>query len=181
MSEQQAVELQRRCWTLQSQGRLAEAAEAAREALRLLRAVDSLPSMEVADVLTDLAEIEHLFGNHAAARMLAERAQRIEEAFGPPFLDATAARIRIRTLFVLSLTYRADGEFLHAELLLKEALTVALNEFAAVSEEVAIVENELAVLYRCWHKADMAQRWYERALSTMAALQSEARGTRRAS
>lgn len=170
MSEQQAIELHQRSWTLLSEGRLDEAAHAARQALHLMGESAEVASADVANLLTDLAEIEYQRGQLAAALALAERAQDIEDAWVEQLDGDVATRIRLRTLGILGVICRAQGEYSRAALYLEEAVAMALSEFDEESEEVSIAQNELAVLYKHSGRFDDAKRLYECALQTMLAL-----------
>jgi tetratricopeptide (TPR) repeat protein len=173
MSEQQAIELQQRSWQLQSEGRFDEAAQAAREALRLIEESTGSQSPDVANLLTELADIEHQRGDYPAALSNAERARCIEDTLGPEFVGEDAARIRLRTLASIGATWRTLGEYARAELHLEAALAVARSQFGDGSEDLAIAQNDLAVLYKYWGRFDDAERLYRLALASLVALHGE--------
>jgi tetratricopeptide (TPR) repeat protein len=173
MSEQQAIELQQRSWQLQTDGRLDEAAQAAREALRLIEESAGSQSPDVANLLIDLADIEHQRGDYSAALFNAERARCIEDILGPQFVGEDCGRIRLRTLAIIGATCRTLGEYARAELHLGAALAIARSQFGEESEEVAVAQNDLAVLYKYWGRFDDAERLYRLALASLIVLHGE--------
>jgi tetratricopeptide (TPR) repeat protein len=173
VSLERAVELQERSWTLQAQGRLDEAFEACREALRLMEQGEESDSPDVANLLTDLAEIEQDRGHLGAALALAERAGSIEDAWTDVFDGETAVRIRMRTLTLIGTIRRMKGDYVRAEGPLLKALTVAATAFGDTSEEGAQAQNNLAVLYKYSGRFDEGVRLYERALASLIAIHGE--------
>ena len=111
MSADRAIELQDLSWTWQAEGRLDEAFRACAEALQLMEESDGPSSPDVANLLTDLAEIEHERGNLSAALLLAERAVAIEDALNEVFTGETARRMRSRTLALLGTIRRSQGDY----------------------------------------------------------------------
>ena len=59
MTVERAIELQERSWNFQAEGMLDEASCACREALRLFELEEDSHSPDVANLLNDLADIEH--------------------------------------------------------------------------------------------------------------------------
>ena len=173
MSLDRAIELQQRCWSLQSAGRLDEARLACREALELMEGSDGLVSPDVANLLNDLADIEHERCNWQGAMELAERAQSVEDALADRLTGEAAARIRLRTLARLGATRRAQGDYTGAERDLMDALRLSVDEFGGASEEVAQTRNDLAVLYKYSGRFDEGLRLYEQALASMVAIHGE--------
>ena len=92
-----AVELQEQAWTLQTEGRLDEAATAVKKALLLLEKSGDASSLDAANLLNDLAEIENERQRFQDALVLAERAHSIEDRLGDFFTGEGAAQIRART------------------------------------------------------------------------------------
>jgi tetratricopeptide (TPR) repeat protein len=173
MSAHPAIALQERSWALQAEGRLDEAFHACTEALRLIEESDGSESPDVANLLTDLAEIEHERGNVSAALLLAERAAAIEQALQDVFTGETAACIRTRTLALLGTIRRTHGDYAGAEGPLVDAVSIAAAEFGERSEETARAQNDLGVLYKYWGRFDEGLRLYGRALASMIAIHGE--------
>lgn len=173
MNVDRAMELQERSWALQAEGRLNEAFHACIVALRLIEESEGSESPDVANLLTELAEIEHERGNSSAALRLAERAAAIEAMLNDAFTGETAARIRIRTLAALGTIRCAQGDYVRAESPLLDALTMAVAELGECSEDAARAQNNLAVLYKYWGRFDEGLRLYERALASMIAIHGE--------
>ena len=137
MSADRAIELQDLSWTLQAEGRLDEAFRACAEARQLMEESEGPGSPDVANLLTDLAEIEHERGNLSAALGLAERAVAIEDALHEVFTGETARRMRSMTLGLLGTIRRSQGDYLRAEGPLLDALSMAVAECGERSEEAA--------------------------------------------
>jgi hypothetical protein len=85
MNTDRAVELQEQAWSLQTEGKLDEAATAVRNALLLLEEAGEANSPDAANLLNDLAEIESERQNFQDALALAERAHSIENQLGEGF------------------------------------------------------------------------------------------------
>jgi tetratricopeptide (TPR) repeat protein len=168
-----ALELQTRSWALQAEGRLDEAFDACLEALRLIEQWEGSDSPDVANLLTDLAEIERDRGRLGAALALAERAGSIEARWHDAPADETAARLRIRTRGLLGTMRRMLGDYTRAERPLLDASRMAAAAFGDTSEEAAEAQNNLAVLYKYAGRFDEGLQLYERALATLAAIHGE--------
>ena len=144
---ERVLQLQERAWTLHAERRLDEALVICREALRLVEESAGCDSLDVANLLNDLTEIETDRQNFDAAATLADRARAIEEALGDRLIGEDAARIRLKTCGLLGEIRRTHGDYPRAESDLLRAVTIAQTEFGEASEEAAIARNNLAVLY----------------------------------
>ena len=168
-----AVELQERAWNLQAEGKLDEAAAVARKALLLLEESGEENSPDAANLLNDLAEIESERQNFQDALVLAERAHSIEDQLGGSFAGEGAAQIRPRTMGLIGEICRTLGDFVRAEISLKEALRILAAAFGEASEEVANARNNLAVLYKACGRFDEGLRLYQQALDSVVKLHGE--------
>lgn len=168
-----AVELQERAWSLQAEGKLEEAAAAMGKALLLLEESGEANSPDAANLFNDLAEIESERQNFQDALVLAERAHSIEDQLGDSFAGEDAAQIRARTMGLIGETCRMLGDFVRAEVSLKEALRIVSSEFGEVSEPVADARNNLAVLYKACGRFDEGLGLYQQALNSVVKLHGE--------
>src|ERR1700692_1066920 len=137
MNTDRPVELQEQAWNLQAEGKLEEAATAVAKALLLLEESGEANSLDAANLLNDLAEIESERQNFQDALVLAERAHSIEDQLGDGFAGEGAVQIRARTMGLIGEICRVRGDFVCAEVSLKEALSIVATEFGDASEEVA--------------------------------------------
>jgi tetratricopeptide (TPR) repeat protein len=167
------LQLQERAWTLHAARRLDEAFATCREALCIADVSEGHDSLDVANLLNDLTEIEADRQNFDAAAALAERARTIEEELGDRLIGEDAARIRLKTCELLGEIRRNQGDYACAEIDLLSAVTVAETEFGDASEEAAGARNNLAVLYKHSGRFDDGLRLYERALAAMIAAERE--------
>jgi tetratricopeptide (TPR) repeat protein len=168
-----AVELQEQAWRLQAEGKLEEAAATVGKALLLLEESGEANSPDAANLLNDLAEIENERQNFQDALVLAERSHSIEDQLGDSFAGEDAAQIRARTLGLIGEISRIRGDFVRAEVSLKEALRILATEFGEASEKVADAQNNLAVLYKACGRFDEGLRLYQQALCTVTAIHGE--------
>jgi tetratricopeptide (TPR) repeat protein len=168
-----AVELQEQAWTLQTEGRLDEAATAVKKALLLLEKSGDASSPDAANLLNDLAEIESERQNFQDALLLAERAHSIEDQLGNSFAGEGAAQIRGRTMGLIGEICRVRGDFDCAEVSLKKALRIMATEFGEASEQVAEARNNLAVLYKACGRFDEGLYLYQQALDSVVKLNGE--------
>jgi tetratricopeptide (TPR) repeat protein len=168
-----AVELQEQAWTLQTEGRLDEAATAVKKALLLLEKSGDASSPDAANLLNDLAEIESERQNFQDALLLAERAHSIEDQLGNSFAGEGAAQIRGRTMGLIGEICRVRGDFDRAEVSLKKALRIMATEFGEASEQVAEARNNLAVLYKACGRFDEGLYLYQQALDSVVKLNGE--------
>src|ERR1700722_13335448 len=173
MSTERAVALQEQAWNLQAEGKLEEAATAVRKALLLLEESGEANSPDAANLLNDLAEIESERQSFQDALMLAERAHSIEDQLGDGFAGEGAAQIRARTMGLIGEICRTLGDFVRAEVSLKEALRIVSTEFGEASEEVANARNNLAVLYKACGRFDEGLLLYQQALDSVVKLNGE--------
>jgi tetratricopeptide (TPR) repeat protein len=168
-----AVELQGQAWNLQAEGKLEEAATAVRKALLLLEESGDANSPDTANLLNDLAEIENERQRFQDALVLAERAHSIEDRLGDFFTGEGAAQIRARTMGLIGEICRMLGDFVRAEVSLKEALRIVAAEFGEASEQVADTRNNLAVLYKACGRFDEGLHLYQKALDAVVKLNGE--------
>jgi len=173
MNTERAVELQEQAWNLQAEGKLDEAASAVRKALLLLEESGEANSPDAANLLNDLAEIESERQSFQDALVLAERAHSVEDQLGDCFAGEGAAQIRARTMGLIGDICRMRGDFVRAEVSLKEALRIVHTEFGEASEYVAEARNNLAVLYKACGRFDEGLRLYQQALCTVTAIHGE--------
>lgn len=173
MSLERAVERQERSWALQAEGRLDEAFNAGLEALGLIEQCEGADSPDAANLLTDLAEIEQDRGHLDVALALAERARSIQDAWTDVFDDETAARLRMRIMTLVGTIRRMQGDYVHAEGPLLDAMTTSAAAFGGASEESAQAQNNLGVLYKYSGRFDEGRRLYEQALASLMALHGE--------
>jgi tetratricopeptide (TPR) repeat protein len=170
---ERAVELQEQAWSLQAEGKLDEAASAVRKALLLLEESGEADSPDVANLLNDLAEIENERQNFQDALGLAERAHSVEDKLGDRFAGEDAAQIRARTMGLIGEICRTLGNYVRAEVSLKEALRIMSTEFGEASEHVADARNNLAVLYKACGRFDEGLSLYRQALDSVVKLNGE--------
>jgi tetratricopeptide (TPR) repeat protein len=173
MNTDRPVELQEQAWNLQAEGKLEEAATAVAKALLLLEESGEANSLDAANLLNDLAEIESERQNFQDALVLAERAHSIEDQLGDGFAGEGAVQIRARTMGLIGEICRVRGDFVCAEVSLKEALSIVATEFGDASEEVAEARNNLAVLYKACGRFDEGLRLYQQALVSVIQLNGE--------
>jgi tetratricopeptide (TPR) repeat protein len=168
-----AAELQEQAWSLQTEGRLDEAATAVKKALLLLEKSGDASSPDAANLLNDLAEIESERQNFQDALLLAERAHSIEDQLGNSFAGEGAAQIRGRTMALIGEICRVCGDFDYAEVSLKKALRIMATEFGEASEQVAEARNNLAVLYKACGRFDEGLYLYQQSLDSVVKLNGE--------
>jgi tetratricopeptide (TPR) repeat protein len=168
-----AAELQEQAWSLQTEGRLDEAATAVKKALLLLEKSGDASSPDAANLLNDLAEIESERQNFRDSLLLAERAHSIEDQLGNSFAGEGAAQIRGRTMALIGEICRVRGDFDYAEVSLKKALQIMATEFGEASEQVAEARNNLAVLYKACGRFDEGLHLYQQALDSVVKLNGE--------
>jgi tetratricopeptide (TPR) repeat protein len=168
-----AVELQEQAWSLQAEGKLEQAAAAVGKALLLLEESDEANSPDAANLLNDLAEIESERQNFQDALALAERAHSIEDQLGEGFAGEGAAQIRARTMGLIGEICRMRGDFVRAEVSLKEALRIVAAAFGEASEHVADARNNLAVLYKACGRFNEGLRLYQQTLDSIVKLNGE--------
>ena len=168
-----AVELQEQAWNLQAEGKLDEAATAVRKALLLLEESGEANSPDAANLLNDLAEIEIERQSLQDALLVAERAHSIEGQLGGSFAGEDAAQIRARTMGLIGEICRMLGDFVRAEVSLKEALRIVSTEFGEASELAVNARNNLAVLYKACGRFDEGLRLYQQALDSVVKLNGE--------
>jgi tetratricopeptide (TPR) repeat protein len=173
MNTQRAAELQEQAWNLQAEGKLDEAATAVRRALLLLEGSGEADSPDAANLLNDLAEIESERQSFQEALVLAERAHSIEDQLSGGFAGEGAAQIRARTMGLIGEICRMLGDFVRAEVSLKEALGIVAAEFGDASEHVAEAWNNLAVLYKASGRFDEGLSLYQQALDSVVKVNGE--------
>lgn len=173
-----ALAQQERSWALHAEGRLDEAAAACRDALRLIEASEGPSSLDVANLLNELADIEQDRGQLAAALALAERARAIADAGcdrrgDDAEVGDAEVRIRLRTLALMGGIRRLQGDCGHAESDLRQALTIAVETYGDTSEEAAEARNNLGLLCKHLGRWEEGLRLYERALEIIIAIHGD--------
>jgi tetratricopeptide (TPR) repeat protein len=143
----EVLELQERAWQLQAGGRLDEAFDAACQALQAVERSDGPESIDAANLLNDLAEIEMERRNFSTALDLAQRARAIERIREHRFKTAVRSRICLKTLELLGNLHQMLGDYAQAESEFIEALTLARRIFGNASWEAAAARNNLGALY----------------------------------
>ncbi len=161
--------LQADAWALQARGSFDEAAEVLRRALHLADTGAGPQSPDTANLLADLAEVEHERGALESAQRAAEHALQIVVVARADAHELALLRIRILT--VLGAVLRTRGEFVRSEQLLSEALGVATG--IADAEAIARLRSELGVLCKFLGRYDDAEAHYQAALPTLEAAQGE--------
>lgn len=164
MSDEQIAVLQQRSWELQDQGRLAEAAEAGAAALHLVETTGGGDSLDAANLLNELSELQLELGDLAAAVKLARRAQSITARAVADWPAEDAARIRLKSCALLGELLRTRGDLGEAETACRAGLELALAQFGAESPEVAEARNNLAVLFKTLGHHAEALALYHQAL-----------------
>ena len=143
----EVLELQERAWQLQAGGRLDDALDAASRALEAVERTDGPESIDAANLLNDLAEIEIERRNFSAALDLAHRAHAIEKTRGHLFKTDVRSRICLKTLELLGNLHQTLDDYVQAEAEFIEALTLARRIFGNASCEAAVARNNLGGLY----------------------------------
>jgi tetratricopeptide (TPR) repeat protein len=143
----EVLELQERAWQLQAGGRLDEALDVACRALQAVERTDGPESVDAANLLNDLAEIETERRNFSAALDLAQRARTIERTREHRFKTEVRSRICLKTLELLGNLHQTLGDYPQAEGEFIEALTLARRVFGNASCETATARNNLGALY----------------------------------
>ncbi len=166
MNIDQISELQEQAWKLQSEAKFDEAACACREALRLAQA-EAQDSPDVANLLTDLAEIERDRQNFQEALSLCECALVTLNLIAEMLDREDAAQMQCRTLRSLGTIQCTLGDYPSAEANLKMALTTAVAAFGDNSPDTARAKNDLGVLYKHWGYFEKALSLYWQALEVM--------------
>lgn len=169
MTLDHAVALQAEGWRLQEQGHLASAAAALREALAVAHQCGEGAALDVANLLTDSAEIERERGAYVASLDMAQRALAVIDISGTEDLDDTVVRIRLRALDESAAARRALGHYADAEADLLRAIDLAVARFGRDSLDAAQVRNALGVVYKFWGRWDDGRRLYEDVLKIVLA------------
>jgi tetratricopeptide (TPR) repeat protein len=144
---------------------------------------DGSMSLDIANLLNELAEIELEREHLAEALTLAERARAVTRAVpreddtvavaAADDDDETAVRIHLKTLVVAGGIRRMLGLYPEAATDLREALEIATDTFGDASEEAALACNNLGLLCKYWGRFDEGLQLYERALAAFVAIHGE--------
>jgi tetratricopeptide (TPR) repeat protein len=165
MSED-ASSLQGRAWELQAEGRLDEAYALTVSALDSIEREGNACSLDAANLLNELADLEVARQRFDAALTLAHRAYGIETALHPA-AEHTAAAICGSTLTQLGELHRLKGDYVLAEHHLVEALTLAGTAFGHNSDETAVARNNLAMFYKYSGRFREARALYDQTLTAV--------------
>ncbi len=168
------AEMQERSWTLQAQGRIAEACEACAAALALVEESGDAGSPDIANLLNELAELRLEQGELAAAMVSLRRAKSMATRSKLAWEGEDAARIRLKTCALLGELLRMQGHLIDAEVECRAGLALATAQFGAESAEAAEARNNLAVLFKSLGRYREARALYEQALCTIARLEGDA-------
>jgi tetratricopeptide (TPR) repeat protein len=163
MNTDEISDLQDQAWQLLAEGRLDEAGSACREALRLAEAEEQ-SSADVANLLTDIAEIERDRQNFHEAADLCERALGILNALTETPGDEDAGHMRCRTLQLLGAVRCTLGDYPSSRINLRAAVAIAVAAFGDESPEAVSAKNDLGVVYKHWGYFDEALSLYRQAL-----------------
>jgi tetratricopeptide (TPR) repeat protein len=162
VSVEEACQLHERAVALREHGQHAEAATCARHALASFERACGPNHPDVANILSNLADICADQGNYAEAVLLAQRAVAImEQATGSPDLEL----LGVQSLRTLAGVYRTQGRYAEAESLYQRALARSEATLSSDHLETAACLNDLAVLYKYTAQFATAERLYRRALA----------------
>ena len=145
-----------------ARGELARAAELRPDAESLGRRVT--PTVQ-AEVLVELARVNHELGDHETAAMQLRQALEIAHACAN---TQHGDNLRIGVLEALGALARACGLYQEAERLLEQALGLAERVSGPESLQVAGVLNELGMVCKYSGRFDEGHDHYERALAILA-------------
>lgn len=143
----EVFQLQERAWQLQAGGQLDEAFDAACQALQAVERAEGSESIDAANLLNDLAEIELDRRNFSTALDLAQRARAIEKIREHRFKTEARSRVCLKTLELLGNLHQTLGDHMQAEAEFMDALTLARRVFGNASCEAAAARNNLGALY----------------------------------
>jgi tetratricopeptide (TPR) repeat protein len=164
MTIERAIELQERAWALQSEGKLSEALAACGEAVNIARQSEGPDSPDLANLLNDLAEIQIELQDYAGALSSAQMAHDTQQRSLDSWTGETLMSIRLKTQLLLGNIRRTLGDYAHAEVDLKQAVSIASSEFGEASEHSAAARNELGMLYKYFGRFEEGISLYEEAL-----------------
>ena len=172
MSLDLAADLQRRAWTLQDEFRFDEAAALLRDAIDAASSCGEEGTLDVANLLNDLAEVEFERGDIAASLDTARRA-RAAAGCDRASIEEVGAHILLRSLDRAAAAARALGRYGEAEGDLRDALQIAETMFGRNSFEWAQIANSLGMVYKYWGRWDEAEQLYAQVLRTVSGSDSE--------
>jgi tetratricopeptide (TPR) repeat protein len=155
--------LQARAWELQAEGRLDEAYTLTMSALDSIEREGSGRSLDAANLLNELADLEAARQRFDAALALAQRAYAIEAELRHVTGD-TAAAIREATLTQLGELHRLKGDYALAEQYLIEALSLAGAASGHDSDQATMAKNNLAMFYKYSGRFREARTLYDQSL-----------------
>jgi tetratricopeptide (TPR) repeat protein len=165
MSLDRAVALQAKAWGLQQSGDLEAAAQALREAVSIASQSSDEAALDLANLLSDSAEVEYECGAYRACLDYAQRALALIERASPDDGNGeTVARICIHALDLSAGAQRAIGQYTEAEASLLQAIDVATARFGHDSFEAAQVRNALGIVYKFSGRWDEGLRVYDEVL-----------------
>jgi len=170
MNIERALSLQEQAWMFQEQGRLDEAVQACRAALELVEASEGPDSPDVANLLIDLAELDHERGHPADALGPAERARAILEAVRESLTQQDDALLSIRLFGLFGDLRTKLGDYASAAADLEQAYAIAVRVFGDQSAEAATAANALGVAYKYAGRCEDALRLYQKTLGWVDAL-----------
>ena len=139
-------------------GRYYDAIEKVQQELNIFEKHFGPDHQEVAATLSILAKLYIEIGDRNKAEQLCKRALDIQEKTIPASLDKAA------TLSLLSNVYIENWELSKAEPLMQQALTISENSVGQQHEIIAVIQNDLGVLYSKLGQYDKAETAYQRAL-----------------
>jgi len=163
-----AAELQEQAWGLQGERQYDAAYALTLQALQLVELEEGPESLDAANLLNELAEIERDRQRFSRAVEHATRAEDIEASWSSDSDGAAALPIRMKTESLLGELRRLLGDYALAEAHLKQALHLATLS-GDHGEAAARASNDLGVLYKFWGRFDGALALYEAALCSITA------------
>ena len=173
MSVAQAGVLQADAWDLQERGELDAAAEKLQAAIESARRDGAEAVLDVANLLTDLAEVEHERGHIQAALSLGREVVSWIDTVSGVADRPTAARIKLRALERCGAALTALGQYADAERDLLTGIELASVSFGDGAGEVTQLRNVLGMLYKYWGRWEDGLLQYDQVLSCVLATQGE--------
>jgi tetratricopeptide (TPR) repeat protein len=128
-------------------------------ALIICEKVRGLEDVDVAKILSPLAEVYSKQGKYAQAESFHKKALKIrKEALGSEHPDVAM------NLKVLAGLYREQGKYAQAESLYLQALKLSKKVYGSKHHEVGVIFNDLALLYRAQGNYAKAESLYQQSL-----------------
>lgn len=162
-----AVEVFNQAIESRAQGDLERAENLGAQAVEIFQDTEGVNSPDAANLLNVLASIRDERGDYDSALEAAQRAVNILDALGENFSGDDAAHVRLEAWSRLGNLQRHLARYPEAEIILKRALTFAVETFGEASDEASNARNNLGILYKYTGKFDDAKILYETALANI--------------